>query len=319
MRIAFLGTGAFGQATLRALLAAGHEITCVISQPDRPSGRGRRIQPTPIHELADELNLIHHQVSDLNALAPSTLAAGTQLGFVAAFGQKIGANWLDAFPHGLVNLHASLLPRHRGAAPFQWALLSGDTETGVTIFRLDADWDAGPIYGQARTPIDPHETASELHDRLAMVGAGLAVEVVAQIAGGTVRPQDQDISLATRAPKLSKADGVLDFSRDAHALQRQIHGLWSWPTATCWLEHEDQRIRLQLARAEVIDPDAPATDDCPPGTLRADLSVQTGRGRLRLLEVKPAGGRLMSLTDFARGRQIAAGARLTRWTPDDPV
>src|SRR5690606_4548057 len=144
MRIVFLGTGSFGCPALRALRDAGHEIVAAISQPDRPAGRGRQVRPSHVHALADELGVPHVQTADVNALSPQEVAAGAELAFVAAFGQKIGPAWLTAFEHGMINAHASLLPKYRGAAPFQWAIINGERETGVTIFRLDERWDAGP-------------------------------------------------------------------------------------------------------------------------------------------------------------------------------
>lgn len=310
MRIVFVGTGDFGQPALRALLGAGHEIVAAISQPDRPAGRGRKLRPSAIHAAAESAGIRHVQTEAIDTLDPAEVAPAAELALVAAFGQRIGPRWLTALPHGMINIHASLLPAYRGAAPFQWAIINGETETGVTIFRLDEDWDAGPIYGMRSTPIGELETATELHDRLAVLGAELAVDVIGRIADGRIEPIPQDPTKASRAPKLSRADGVVDFSQDAFAVQRRIHGCWSWPAVTCELQREGQRPeRVQLARAERID------DDSTPGAVRPgafldDATIQTGRGRLRLLEVKPAGGRLMAFDDYARGRRIAPPARL---------
>ncbi|HMQ16122.1 MAG TPA: methionyl-tRNA formyltransferase, partial [Phycisphaerae bacterium] len=171
MRIVFLGTGEFGAGTLRALRLAGHEVRCVISQPDRPAGRGQVLRPTPIRALAVELGMRHVQAPDVNALDLRDVLADAELGVVVAFGQKIGPRLLAALPRGCVNLHASLLPRFRGAAPYQWAILAGEKVTGVTVFQIDQRWDAGAIWTQAETPIGETETADELHDRLAQLGA----------------------------------------------------------------------------------------------------------------------------------------------------
>lgn len=323
MKLAFLGTGAFGVATLEALCRAGHELTCVLSQPDRPSGRGRRVVPTPIHQAAQRLGLPHAQAEDVNALDPSAALAGAALGVVVAFGQKIGPRWLAAPPLGLVNLHASLLPRHRGAAPYQWAILSGDCETGVTVFRLNERWDDGPILGQRRTPIAPTETADELHDRLAPLGAELVVEVASQLAAGTCVPQPQDRALATRAPKLRKCDGWIDWGESAERVVRRIHGLWSWPGAVCQCpDGRGGRCELRLVRAcvvaaSVLDEDASrANATAKPGTILPDLSIQAGSGRVRLLEVQPAGRKRMTFEAFVCGRSLSPGERLTRYGPD---
>jgi methionyl-tRNA formyltransferase len=310
MRIALLGTGEFGCPSIRNLIDAGHEIACAISQPDRPAGRGRRTRPSHVHQLADSLGIRHVQTADINALNPAEIAGDADLAFVAAFGQRIGPAWLHAFALGMINVHASLLPRYRGAAPFQWAVVNGERTTGVTIFGLNEAWDAGPILGALETEIGELETAAELHDRLAILGAELAVQTVSAIAEGRASPTQQDLSKATRAPKLSRADGFVDFALDAFVVQRRIHGLWSWPTATCELVREDHEPeRVQLARATVVDHDAqPGTVE--PGAFLADRAIQTGRGRIQLLEVKPAGGKLMPFDAYANGRQIAPPMRL---------
>lgn len=312
MRVAFLGTGEFAVPALRALHAAGHTLTVVISQPDRPTGRGLSVRPTPVHATADALGLPHVQTADVNATDAGALLGGAELGFVAAFGQKIGAGVLPSPRCGCVNLHGSLLPRYRGAAPYQWAIINGDAETGVTIFQIDERWDAGPIWSRRATPIGELETADELHDRLALIGAELAVETVAALARGDLTPQPQDATQASRAPKLSKADSAIDWTTDAQRLACRIRGLWSWPAASCTCRTAAGRAeRLQIARAAVADADVSPDAQAVPGTFRADLSVQTGRGTLRLIDVKPSGGVLMSFDAFARGRRIAAGDRLT--------
>lgn len=306
MRMLFLGTGDFGVPALRALMQRGHEFAAVISQPDRPAGRGREVRPTPIHALADELHLRHIQTEDVNALDLADVLGGAALGVVAAFGQKIGPQLLAALPRGCVNIHGSLLPKYRGAAPYQRAILNGDEVTGVTVFQLDERWDAGGILGQRRTPIDDGETADELHDRLALLGAELIIDVVADVAADRVRPVPQDVSQATRAPKLSKADGTVDWAQPARRVVRRIHGLWSWPAAAClFASRTGKQERVLLARAAVADQTAAPTDAIPPGAFCADRTVQTGLGRVRLLEVRPAGGKLMPFEAFANGRRIA--------------
>jgi methionyl-tRNA formyltransferase len=319
MKIAFVGTGDFGAATLRAL-APLHTLTHCISQPDRPAGRGRDIPPTPIRAAAEELGLPHLQTADINALPPADAIGGAELVFVVAFGQKIGGALLRAAPRGWVNLHASLLPRHRGAAPYQWAILSGDRVTGCTLFRLDEKWDAGPVLGMRETPIGELETADELHDRLALLGAELAVDVLNQMQAGSLSPVMQDATRATRAPKLRKTDGRIDWSQPAPAVQRRIHGLWSWPAAACHLvspaaERDEPATRLQLARAAIVDDSHSPSADEPPGTVRPDGVVQCNPGRIRLLEVRPAGGKLMPFDAFARGRRLTTAALLATAEP----
>lgn len=315
MRLAFLGTGDFAVPALRALVAAGHVVTRAISQPDRPAGRGRELRPTPLRVAAEALDLQHAQTEDINAGAPQQWLGGAELGVVAAFGQKLGADLLRAAPRGFINLHGSLLPRYRGAAPYQWAILNGDTTTGVTVFQLNERWDAGAIWSKRETPIGETETADELHDRLAVIGADLLAETVARLEAGALQPLPQDDTIATRAPKLKKSDGFLDWSASAAELVHRIHGLWSWPTAVAMFRSaEGREERVQIARARLLDMLETPTDARSTGALLEDGSVQCGRGRLRILEIKPAGKRLMSFEAFANSRDTRPPATFIRAT-----
>lgn len=305
MRIAFFGTGDFGRPAM-SRLAPG--IRVAISQPDRPAGRGREIRPTAIHALADALGIHHVQTEDINALPIGQLLGEIDVAVVVAFGQKLGAAVLAAPRLGCVNIHASLLPRYRGAAPYQWAVINGDRTTGVTVFQIDEKWDAGAILGVRETPISETETADELHDRLAIVGAELIHEVLDDLARGRGRAHVQDASQATRAPKLKKSDGVVDWSQAARVVSRRINGLWSWPAAGARFSGPGGKVEaVQLARAEPVEDAAP--ESTPYGALRTDGLVQTGRGAVQILEIKPAGGKLMDFAAFARGRGIAPPAR----------
>lgn len=319
MRIVFLGTGDFAVPALRALVAAGHTLVAAISQPDRPAGRSRAIVPTPVHAAADELHIPHIQAEDVNTLDIPAVFGPAEIGVVAAFGQKIGQAILGAPRLGCVNIHGSLLPRYRGAAPYQWAVINGDDVTGVTVFQLDERWDAGEIWSQREVPIGETQTADELHDELAKAGAELIAQTLPLIAAGQVRPRLQDPTQATRAPKLSRADSAIDWTQPAARIARRINGLWSWPAATCvFADRDGRRERVQLARAQAVDRDAPPTADLPPGAFCQDITVQTGAGRVRLLEIKPAGGRLMPFDAYARGRHIAPPDRLLPVEPPSP-
>jgi len=312
MRIVFFGSGKFAVPVLQSVFDAGHEIACVVTQPDRPAGRGRKIRPTPVREHAEALGLDVLAVEDVNepAVAERLLQSGARLGVVVSFGQKIGRALLEGFPAGLINAHASLLPKYRGAAPVNWAIINGEEVTGVTVFRLVEGMDAGPIILQRQTMIRPGETAEELEARLAGVACD-AIKSALELFEGTDEPPmtPQDDSQATRAPKLQKADGFVDFSVPAWQAARRICGLWSWPGAACWFVKADgsKRERVILARAFVVDGQSEPTE--PVGTILEDLTVQTGRGRIRIAEIKPAGGRLMRFEDFAHGRRISAGDR----------
>ncbi len=316
MKLIFLGTGDFAVPALRALHAAGHEVATVISQPDRPAGRGRGLLPTPVRVAAEALGLRHVQADDVNALPPGDIAAGAELGIVAAFGQKLGPRLLVSLPHGFINIHGSLLPKYRGAAPYQHAILAGDDVTGVTIFQINERWDAGSIWSTAQTPIGETETADELHDRLARIGAELIVETLREFQAGRIQPAPQDVAAATRAPKLTKADGYVDWSWPARHCVRRIHGLWSWPAVTCRFVSQGGREEpVQLARATPAPARAAPATAPSPGVFCDDLSIQAGDGAVRLLEVKPAGGKLMPFDAYANGRRIRPGDRLLRVEP----
>jgi methionyl-tRNA formyltransferase len=311
MRIVFLGTGEFACPALQALVGAAHEIVAAVSQPDRPAGRGRAVRPTFVHALAEQSGIRHVQTEDVNALDLPDVFGDAEIGVVAAFGQKIGNALLEALPRGCVNIHGSLLPKYRGAAPFQWAVINGDEVTGVTVFQLDQRWDAGPIWTQRELRIGETETAAELHDRLAQLGAELIVETLPLIERGEMQARVQDASQATGAPKLSRADSRIDWSQLAFKVVRRINGLWSWPVATCRFPAAGGKTeRLQLARAQVADTTVQPSTEFPVGAFREDRTVQTRRGSVRLLEVKPAGGKLMAFEAFARGRQVQPPIRL---------
>lgn len=309
MRLVFLGTPDFAVPSLEALLGAGHDVACVVTQPDRPSGRHRRPTPPPVKALAARLGVPVRQTENVNepAFLDGLAQLRPDLVVVAAFGQKLGRRLLDAPPHGCINVHASLLPRHRGAAPVAHAILAGDRETGVTVQRMAEKIDAGDILLQEATPIGPRETAGELTDRLAALGARLVVQAVADVAAGRASPTPQDPSKATRAPMLRKEDGAIDWGREAGCLDRFVRAMAPWPGAyTIWTPPAGQPVRLVVAQAEPAGGGAGR-----PGRLAAlgpdRISVETGEGLLHIVRLQPAGGRPMSAADFLRGHRLALG------------
>lgn len=311
MRLLFFGSGAFGVPTLRNL-QQNHEVAAVITQPDRPSGRGRKLTPTPIKQWATELGLEVIEVDDVNdpAIARQLTGLAADVGVVLAFGQKIGPELLAGLKGECINAHASLLPKYRGAAPFQWAILNGEEQTGVTVFKLVARMDAGPILTTRRTVIKEDETAEELHDRLAAIAVdamGGALELYAERANPPGEPQDE--SAATPAPKLRKVDGHLDFGKSAAELNRLIRGMWHWPGARCKFVSADgtQEQEVLLARARI---GLGAGENLPPGGIDSVLQVGTGEGVLEILEIKPAGGKRMTWQAYVNGRHVRAGDRL---------
>ncbi|MEL7472801.1 MAG: methionyl-tRNA formyltransferase [Planctomycetota bacterium] len=309
MDLVFLGSGAFGLPTLRHL-SERHSIKGIVTQPDRPAGRGKRDTPTPIAAWAAESLLstpvIKPERVNEPAIVDEVRGWGGDAWVVIAFGQKLGAPLLaDRFA---INLHASRLPRWRGAAPIHAAVLAGDTETGNSVITLADRMDAGEVLGQSRRAIEPSHTAGELHDLLADDGPALVAQVLEAFQTGRLDRQTQDESLVTLAGKLRKSDGYLDFGDSAEALRRKVHGLTPWPGASAMLGDA----RLKLLRVEVIEGDGEQADQ--PGRLvdAAGGVVACGCGHLRLLEVQPAGGRAMPWSSFATGRALSADARLTR-------
>lgn len=302
-RVVFMGSPEFALPTLQAL-ADHYHLVGVVTQPDRPAGRGRTLTPPPVKELAQSLGIEVIQprrlreaeaMEKLNAWRPDLIV-------VAAFGQILRQEVLDLPPHGCINVHASLLPRWRGAAPIQAAILSGDRETGVTIMRMDAGIDTGPLLGQMAEPILPDDTALTLSERLARLGAELLIRVLPEYLSGKRQPVAQDESLATYAPMLKKEDGKLDFSNPAELLARQVRAYHPWPGAH--LEWQGQP--LKILRAHPV-PYPPGPRPAETGALtrcNGLPAVAAGGGLLLLDEVQPAGKRPMSGEVFLNGARL---------------
>jgi len=310
MRIVFLASGAFAQPTLRWLAQSGHEVPLLITQPARASGRGRRLTRTPAQALADELGIPVLATEDVNApeVVEQVRSTGARLGVVIAFGQKLGPQLLEALPGGFVNLHASLLPKYRGAAPINWAIVRGEKTTGCTVFRIVGRMDAGPILAQDETEIGESETAGELHDRLADLGVQTVAVALAQFQGDDIPPgTPQDEARKSIAPKLKKTDGLVRFDRPAKAVVHHIHGMTPWPGAAARFRARDGRWEdLLLVRARLAE-QPPVSTACAPGSLTEDLRVAASGGFVQLIEVKPSSGRDMTWTDYVNGRHVTAG------------
>jgi methionyl-tRNA formyltransferase len=305
LRIIFAGSGEFGWPTLRALVDAGHEIVQVVSQPDRPAGRGRGLTPTPIASFAQDAKLPLLRTQNINA---ETLPAADVL-VVIAFGQKIAPHVVDHARLGAINLHASLLPKYRGAAPINWAIVRGETVTGNSVIRLAQKMDAGAVLGQSELRIGEAETAGELHDRLSLDGAPLVLRVVEQLANGAALERPQDESRATIAPKLSRDASRLDFTRPAHDLANQIRGLSPWPGCRVRLLSEEgsEVARLTLVSCKAIAGDVAGES---PGSLAQNGGIVAGDGLLTVLLLQPEGKRPMTVKDFSNGHPWAAGMRI---------
>ncbi len=309
MRIVLMASGEFAIPTLRSLVDRGHELPLVITQPDRGSGRGRKTQCTPTKAKATELGLEVLATPNINdtEVVERIRGLNADLGLAIAFGQKIGEEVRGLFNHDCINLHASLLPKYRGAAPFQWSVINGDEETGVTTFRLVDRMDAGPIYVQRTTGLRPQERACELHDRLSAIGVD-AVHATIELmeTSPDFKPVPQDDTFATKAPKLAKSDGCIRFDQPAAVLANRINGLWDWPGARCKFVSQDsgksETVLLAMAR-----PGAKETPAEKPGVLDFRRQVAVADQYLEILEVKPAGGRQMAFEDYVNGRHINPG------------
>ncbi|MDE1887672.1 MAG: methionyl-tRNA formyltransferase [Gammaproteobacteria bacterium] len=305
LRIAFAGTPEFALPALDALAAAGHAIAGVWTQPDRPAGRGRKLAASAVKRRALELHLPVHQPDSLKTVEVQAQIkrVAPQLMVVAAYGLLLPKAVLTIPEFGCINIHASLLPRWRGAAPVQRALLAGDAETGVSIMRMQAGLDTGAVYAARTTPIGAEDTAGSLHDRLAKLGAQLLLQVLAQLPA--LEPVAQDDARATYAAKLTRAEARLGWTRPAAELARAVRAFNPWPMA--WTLYQGKPLRILKAAALGTAGAQPA------GTVlaanRDGIDVATGSGALRILELQPAGGRAMRASDFSCARALA-GLRL---------
>ena len=300
MRLIFMGTPDFAVPALAALIDAGHDVVCVYSQPPRPAGRGHREQPSPVQIFAQEHGIeVRYPVSLKKAEAQADFAAlNADVAVVAAYGLILPKAVLDAPSLGCINIHASLLPRWRGAAPIQRAILAVDTETGVTIMQMDEGLDTGAMLASARIPIGDKTTAAELHDALAALGGDLIVEV---LSGELPPPVPQPEEGGTYAPKLDRAEGRIDWTESAVALDLKIRALNPWPGV--WCERDDARLRVLAA--------TPVTGSGAPGAvIDAPLIVACGDGALRLERVQRAGKSAMAADEYVRGNPVPAGTVL---------
>lgn len=308
LRILFAGGGEFGLPTLKRLREMGHEIVLVISQPDRPAGRGRKTTPTPISHYALETGMPLDRTVDINQekLPPADLLV------VIAFGQKIAPQIVDHSRLGSVNLHASILPRYRGAAPINWAIIRGETMAGNSVIRLAQKMDAGEVLGQSRLEVGELETAGELHDRLASDGAGLVARVVGELAAGTAVAVEQDHSQATLAPKIGRQETVLDFAGSpADALGQRIRGLY--PSPGCRAQLLDAagvvQSRVTLVRARAAAGEGPRWK---PGELTSHGAISVGDGThaVEIIELQPEGRTPMPLQAYRNGHPWMPGMRV---------
>ncbi len=318
MRVVMMGTGLFAEPTFEALLASPHEVAALVTQPDRAAGQERG-STRQTGKGMKNIALAHHipvfQPESVNT--PEGVAALREMRpdllVVAAYGQILSKDVLGVPPLGGINVHASLLPKYRGAAPIAWAIYHGETRTGVTIIRMTTGLDAGDMLAQEAVEIGPEETAGEVEARLAPLGARLALEVVGRLEAGSVEGRKQDPSQVTKAPKLKKEDGAIDWTRPAAQVCNQVRAMQPWPTAyTFWHRSGLPPLRLLILKA-TARPRQPAEGSAAPGDVLPEtvrLCVAAGDGVVEITELQPAGKRRMTAEEFLRGRRPQPGDRL---------
>ncbi|RKY10155.1 MAG: methionyl-tRNA formyltransferase [Planctomycetota bacterium] len=314
MKITFFGSGPIGIPSLEALKESPNELCGIFTQPARPAGRKRTPTPTPVANWARQNGIRCTEATNINApdMREELIACGGQLLVVIAFGQKISQDVVALHRAGAINVHASLLPKYRGAAPINWAIINGETQTGISIITLADKMDAGEILSQAKIPIGPDDTAETLHDKLALIAPKVLLETIEAIETGKAVYTSQDESQVTFAHKLTKSDGFIDFSAPAEEIRNRIRGLWPWPGAqTIFVSAKaGKTCRVTIAKARVIGAATGSKDRI--GLLDENLNVICGAGSLKIGRLKPAGGSLMDFKAFVNGRDVRPHDRFVR-------
>jgi len=311
MRIIFMGTPKLAAVSLRRLIASPEfQLAAVVTQPDQPKGRGLKLQPSPVKEVAQQHNLTILQpqraredsfIQQLAELKPELIA-------VAAYGQILPKAILDLPRFDCLNVHTSLLPKYRGAAPIQHAILNGDSLTGVTIMKMDVGLDTGDILAQEQTPIEAADNSQTLHDRLATIGADLLVRTIPQFVSGAIQPRPQPADGVTHAPKIKKTDGEINWTQPAHAIWNRVRALVPWPGAFTHFAGQPQPHLLKIWEAEPV-----RQSGAPGHILQADkngIVIGCGSEALRILTVQREGGRRMSAGNFLAGHPLATGQKV---------
>ena len=308
MKIIFMGTPDFAVGTLRSLAEAGHEITLVVSQPDKPKGRGHAMVPTPVKVVAEELGIPVFQPVKIREAKDVLEKTEADVCVVAAFGQIIPASILHMKKYGCINVHASLLPKYRGAAPIQWAVIDGEKESGVTIMQMDEGLDTGDMLAKAIVPLDEKETGGSLFDKLSEAGGRLCVETLAKLEKGEINPEKQGESPTAYASMLDKKMGNIDWNKSAVVIERLVRGLNPWPSAYTHLDGKT----LKIWACDVLPQSASKGESGEILEVTKDaIHVQTGNGILVLREIQLAGKARMDAGAFLRGYKVVPGTVLS--------
>lgn len=305
MKMIFMGTPDFSVPALKALAEQGHQVIAVVTQPDKPKGRGKAVQMTPVKEAALELNIPVYQpvkvreegfLQQIEAMEPEVIV-------VAAFGQILPQRLLDIPKYGCINIHASLLPKYRGAAPIQWVIIDGEKETGITTMQMNAGLDTGDMLEKAVVPIDPEETGGSLHDKLSAAGGKLILSTLDKLEKGQLVPVPQTEENTCYAKMLDKALGKIDWNQDAQRIERLIRGLNPWPSAYTGLEGKT----LKLWQAKVVEEDYPGQPGQVVKAGKNELLIKTGKGTLSVLSLQLEGKKRMDTGAFLRGYPVSEG------------
>ena len=305
LKIVFMGTPDFAVASLRALHDSGQEVLAVVTQPDRPKGRGRKLTPPPVKKTAKRYGypVLQPETVNTDSFHRHMAELAPDLFIVVAFGQILPQRLLDIPGTGAINVHASLLPRYRGAAPIQWAIINGDRETGVTTMMMDKGMDTGDMLLVEKTAIGPDETAAELHDRLSVMGARTLIRTLEKLHNGSLERVPQDHRKATYAPMLKKKDGEIDWSQPAERIECLIRGVTPWPGAYTFSDD----MRLKIFKACVLEREI----SVPPGTILecfpGELRVATGKWAIAIQEIQGESGKRLPIDDFLCGCRLPNG------------
>ena len=308
MRVVFMGTPDFAVGTLEAIIEAGHEVVGVVTQPDKPKGRGKTMQYTPVKEvaLAHEIPVFQPVKVKEESAVEKIRAWKPDVMVVVAFGQILSKELLDLPKYGCINVHASLLPKYRGSAPIQWAIIDGEQESGVTTMQMDEGVDTGDMLEQVVVPLSADETGGSLFGKLAQEGAKLLVHTLEQVEAGSLQPVKQEHTKATHAKMLDKQLGNIDFSKPAVEIERLIRGLNPWPSAYTKLQGKT----LKIWKAAVVESESKGACGTIVSVTKHDLFVQTGEGLLQLQEVQLEGKKRMDIDAFLRGITVEKGTVL---------
>lgn len=320
MNIVFFGSGEFGIPCLDAIVKSKYSLTGIFTQPAHKAGRGQKLTPTPVGQWAVSKGLKYTEAENVNTeeMIEQVKSCKGDLLVVIAFGQKISQNIISLFDKGAINVHSSLLPKYRGAAPINWAIINGDTQTGVSIITLADRMDAGKILGQSQMEITYDTNAQQLHEKLSLLAVDLLMNVISQIENGTAKYQQQDESKVSLARKFNKSDGYIDWNLSADQIRNKIRGMWSWPGAQSFFVSgaTGKSFRVIIAEAQLAEPIEKSRWQAA-GVLNENLDVVCGQGCLKIIKIKPSGSGLMDFKSFINGRAVKPGDVFTSIEPTE--